>query len=57
MPYMYVKDWFEKRFPYYSEQPILDKENYVVPPTNEVKTSGISGVSVEGQDASAKAAA
>ncbi len=57
MPYMYVKDWFEKRFPYYSEQPILDEENYVVPPTNEVGASKITGVSIEGRDASEKAAA
>ena len=34
MPYRYVKTWFENKFPYYSEQPTLDADNYVIDPAN-----------------------
>ena len=33
MPYKYVKTWFEKNFPYYSEQPTFDEDGFVVDPT------------------------
>ena len=32
MPYMYVKSWFNKRFPYYSEEPTFDADGFVVDP-------------------------
>lgn len=32
MPYKYVKTWFENLFPYYSEQPTLDADGYVIDP-------------------------
>jgi len=34
MPYRYVRTWFENKFPYYSEQPVLDADNYVIDPAN-----------------------
>ena len=34
MPYKFVKDWFENKFPYYSEQPTFDAEGYVIDPAN-----------------------
>ena len=33
MPYKYVKEWFENRFPYYSEQPTFDADGFVIDPT------------------------
>ena len=30
MPYKYVKTWFEKNFPYYSDQPAFDEDGFVV---------------------------
>ena len=32
MPYKYVKDWFENRFPYYSDQPTFDADGFVINP-------------------------
>ena len=32
MPYKYVKEWFENRFPYYSEQPTFDTDGFVIDP-------------------------
>ena len=32
MPYRYVKSWFEAHYSYYSEDPVLDAENYVINP-------------------------
>ena len=32
MPYKYVKNWFENRFPYYSEQPTFDADGFVIDP-------------------------
>ena len=34
MPYRYVRTWFENKFPYYSEQPTLDADNFVIDPAN-----------------------
>ncbi len=34
MPYRYVRTWFENKFPYYSEQPVLDADNFVIDPAN-----------------------
>lgn len=32
MPYKYVKNWFENRFPYYSDQPTFDVDGFVTDP-------------------------
>ena len=32
MPYKYVKTWFEDRFPYYSDQPTFDDDDFIVDP-------------------------
>lgn len=32
MPYKYVKEWFENRFPYYSDQPTFDADGFVINP-------------------------
>lgn len=32
MPYRYVKEWFENRFPYYSEQPTFDADGFIIDP-------------------------
>ena len=37
MPYKYVKEWFENRFPYYSDEPNFDNDGYVVAPNTAVE--------------------
>ncbi len=32
MPYKYVKEWFENRFPYYTDDPAFDRDGYVIDP-------------------------
>ena len=64
MPYRYVRTWFENKFPYYSEQPVLDADNYVIDPANpaneaamlrevaagkQVRESVVETISVEGK--------
>lgn len=35
-PYKYVRNWFDKQFPHYSEQPIIDNEGFVVENPDDV---------------------
>lgn len=37
MPYKYVKEWFENRFPYYNDEPSFDADGYVVAPNTAVE--------------------
>ena len=37
MPYKYVKEWFDNRFPYYSDEPTFDADGYVVAPNTAVE--------------------
>ena len=37
MPYKYVKEWFENRFPYYNDEPSFDADGYVVEPNTAVE--------------------
>ena len=49
MPYRYVKNWFEKTFPYYSAEPNYDEDGYVVPSAGEPELAVIE------QDAASEA--
>ena len=57
MPYKYVKDWFEDKFPYYTDAPVLDEDGYVVDPASQEQVQDVSTddkiVSIEDEKTSA----